>query len=272
MNHKGKCALCRKEEELTFEHIPPRAAFNSSPAKPVSGDEILGRDTVPWDLDGLHYYNQQKGMGKYSLCKSCNNNTGAWYAQDYIKFAQLIDHYFKLNNVEEHDTIIVKNIHPLRLIKQIISMFCSINTFEDERINPLREFVLNKNMKDLDKSKYRICCYFTKSHLIKYAPLTVIIEKCEGGFQYTTLSEITAYPLGFILYFNPKESSNFQGIDITNFSNYDYDDIKCLAFPKCIEEVNNIFPCDYRSKEEIIDCIKTSKKFIEENLGDDITK
>jgi SNF2 family DNA or RNA helicase len=39
--HWGKCALCGKECELTFEHIPPRAAFNSTPARPVSGVEVL---------------------------------------------------------------------------------------------------------------------------------------------------------------------------------------------------------------------------------------
>ena len=39
--HFGKCALCGKECELTFEHIPPRRAFNSTPARPVSGEEIF---------------------------------------------------------------------------------------------------------------------------------------------------------------------------------------------------------------------------------------
>ena len=39
--HYGKCALCGRECELTFEHIPPRGAFNSTPARPVLGTEIF---------------------------------------------------------------------------------------------------------------------------------------------------------------------------------------------------------------------------------------
>ncbi|MBP3477329.1 MAG: hypothetical protein J6K48_13600 [Lachnospiraceae bacterium] len=38
---QGKCALCIKEYELTFEHIPPRTAFNSTPVKPVTGNKIM---------------------------------------------------------------------------------------------------------------------------------------------------------------------------------------------------------------------------------------
>ena len=71
--HFGKCALCGQECELTFEHIPPRAAFNSTPTKPVSGEELLDDDRMPWDTTGLKYTNQQKGMGRYSLCPKCNN-------------------------------------------------------------------------------------------------------------------------------------------------------------------------------------------------------
>ena len=63
----GNCALCGKECELTFEHIPPRAAFNSAPVRPVSGLELFkndsagGKDRLPWEIDGLPYENQQKG-------------------------------------------------------------------------------------------------------------------------------------------------------------------------------------------------------------------
>ena len=32
----GHCALCGKCGELTFEHIPPKSAFNKTPVKPVT--------------------------------------------------------------------------------------------------------------------------------------------------------------------------------------------------------------------------------------------
>lgn len=71
---QGKCALCRKECELTFEHIPPRTAYNSRPIKSVSGDKIMNdNERMPCEISGLHYTNQQQGMEKFSLCKKCNN-------------------------------------------------------------------------------------------------------------------------------------------------------------------------------------------------------
>ena len=68
--HIGKCALCGKEDKMSFEHIPPRAAFNSSHAKPVTIGTILkGEKRYPWDIEGLKYVDQQGGMGVFSLCE-----------------------------------------------------------------------------------------------------------------------------------------------------------------------------------------------------------
>ena len=38
---KGFCAICGLECELTFEHIPPRAAFNDKPSRMYSMENIL---------------------------------------------------------------------------------------------------------------------------------------------------------------------------------------------------------------------------------------
>ena len=267
-SHIHKCALCRNEEELTFEHIPPRAAFNSSAVKPVTGDKLIGDDRMPWDMAGLKYTNQQCGMGKYSLCRKCNNNTGSWYAQDYIDIAYIIDQCFKNGMLKVYNAIVIKEVHPLRFIKQIISMFCSINNFEDKRLDALREFVLNKNAKGLDRSKYRICYYFTESLLIKYAPFSVLLKTDDISFNSIVLSEITAYPLGFILYFDPDDSINYDGIDITSFSDFNYDDLATVILPFCIKEMNDLFPAHFRSKEEIIECVEKNKKYIKDNIDE----
>lgn len=62
---RGKCALCRKECELTFEHIPPRTAFNSTPVKPVSGDKIIKDDgRMPLGDIGASLHKSATGNGK----------------------------------------------------------------------------------------------------------------------------------------------------------------------------------------------------------------
>jgi len=261
----GKCALCRKECELSFEHIPPRAAFNASPAKPVTGDKMMSDERMPWDTSELRYTNQQQGMGKFSLCKDCNNNTGSWYGNDYIKISQIIHAAFCETIPDNINAIGIKEIYPLRFVKQIISMFCSINNFEDERIQPLRDFVLDKTTFGLDKSKYRLNMYFTKSNLVKYAPLSVVIKLDDNKVQSMAVSEITAYPLGFILIFDPISEREYDGVDITSFSDCGYDELATIEIPLCVKEMNDIFPMHYRSKEEIKQCIEENKKWSKDN-------
>lgn len=260
----GKCALCRQECELTFEHIPPRAAFNSTPTKPVSGEKLLDDDRMPWDTTGLKYTNQQKGMGRYSLCPKCNNDTGSWYGDDYIIVAQVVHSILSKPIDPKYQGFGIRNIHPLRFIKQVLSMFCSINNFEDERIDTLRRFVTAKDAVGLDKSKYKVCMYLTRSKLMKYAPLSVVIKMKESAFESMALSEITAYPLGFVLYFDPTETFHYDGLDITHFADCRFDDVTDIQMPFCIYEMNDFFPTYYRSKEEIQECIDENRKWTEE--------
>ncbi len=264
----GNCALCGKKEKLTFEHIPPKEAFNSSPARPVTGDKIVGqKGRLPWDNSGLRYENLQQGMGKTCLCEDCNNNTGSWYANDYIKFAHIVHFILKTENLDKYKSVGIKKIYPLRFIKQVISNFCSINNDpEDERFRCLSDFVLNKKTKGLDKTKYKLCIYFTKSNFTKYVPCTVVGKINTHGYDYIAVSEITSYPLGFVLYFEPTDTWTYEGVDITEMSNYDYNDLCDIELPLCIKEVNDIFPTYYRTKEEIEACVKENEKWARENL------
>ena len=147
-------------------------------------------------------------------------------------------------------------------------MFCSINNFEDERIDTLRRFVTGKDAVGLDKSKYKVCMYLTRSKLMKYAPLSVIIKMKESAFESMALSEITAYPLGFVLYFDPTETFHYDGLDITHFADFEFNDVADIQMPFCIYEMNDFFPTYYRSKEEIQDCINENRKWAEEYAKD----
>lgn len=261
--HFGKCALCGKECELTFEHIPPRAAFNSTRAKAISGDKIMGNDDrMPWNIAGLPYQNQQRGMGRYTLCRECNNNTGTWYGDEYNQFAHTAWSLLHNDVVLKAQGVEIKRVYPLRLIKQILSMFCSINNFDfgDEKFEQLRKFVLDKEATNLDKDRFRLCMYFTKSDLMKYAPLSVIMVRTQKEYESIAVSEITANPMGFILYFDPISTWEYKGIDITAFADCGYDDECTITLPLCIYEVNDMFPTDYRTKEEIQACVEENRK------------
>ena len=270
-NHFGKCALCGKECELTFEHVPPRAAFNSTPARPVSGNEIFKEEVIndkermPWDTEGLKYQNQQQGMGRYSLCQECNNNTGSWYGDAYITFARTAHTAIKNRTPEDPDGIGFKDMYPARIIKQVLSMLCSINSPEKPQFEELREFVLDKDAVGIDKSKYKLCMYFTETTLYKYAGFSVLLRESASGFESMAMTELTAYPFGFILYFNSTETWPYHGTDITGFADWHYDDKAIIEMPWKIEEMNDIFPEHFRSREEIEKCVEYNIKWAEEH-------
>ena len=242
---------------MTFEHIPPRSAFNSTPARPVSGLDLLTEKTIndekrmPWDTTGLKYENQQQGMGRYSLCADCNNNTGAWYGDAYTFFANVA--HAAISNYSSNDLngICIEEIYPLRFIKQVLSMFCSVGGPDNPAMDPIRDFVLDKDARGLDRNKYKLCMYFTKTTVMRQTGTMVVMKNSMIGFEIMALSEITAYPFGFILYFDPTETWDYKGTDITELADCSFDDVATIHLPWIIEEMNDVFPESYRSKEEI---------------------
>ena len=136
----------------------------------------------------------------------------------------------------------IRDIHPLRFIKQVLSMFCSINNFEDARIDVLRKFVIDQKAVGLDKSKYKVCMYLTKSNLMKYAPLSVVLRMGKTKCESLALTEITAYPMGFIVYFVPTDTFHYDGLDITHFASALASSLSSIfIFIIHIKFVNNIF-------------------------------
>lgn len=129
--HEGRCALCGKHTELTFEHVPPKAAFNKDRVKSYSLlDSINDKDRLPWDVSGVPYTSLQKGSGFYSLCKECNNNTGALYGNAYRSMAYSIAHALSEYDETTHHAITLTKVPAHQFIKQILSMFCSLNGYD----------------------------------------------------------------------------------------------------------------------------------------------
>ena len=264
----GKCALCGRIGELSFEHIPPKAAFNSAPARPVSGEALfsekgMAEDRMPWDTEGLRYVNQQQGMGRYSLCSECTNNTGSWYGDSYVELARATHFAMVNNDFQDSEGIGFKDIYPLRFIKQVLSMFCSINS-NNSKLDSIRRFVLEREAMGLDRSKYKLCMYFTKSNLMKYSGPTAVIRGLGAEYEVMAMSEITAYPFGFILYFDPTETWKYHGTDIMACADCSYDEKADIILPWNILEMNDHIPESFRSKDEIRECILKNQRYRDE--------
>jgi len=87
--HFGICHICGEYKKLTYEHIPPEAAFNNQRRKMSTVEELMNDKTdnrAPWDIEGLRYKQFQQGTGFFTLCDKCNNYTGAKYGNTYADF------------------------------------------------------------------------------------------------------------------------------------------------------------------------------------------
>ena len=166
---RGICQICGVNGELSFEHIPPRKAFNDRPVRRINFKDIddieLGPNAKPKGKI------EQKGQGDYTLCPSCNNNTGSWYGDSFIVWCYQAMDFLQLTLENDSQETLqlgqqTYNIYPLRVLKQIISMFFSVSGKNfHSRHEGLVKFILNKEAKYLPP-KYRFFIYNLANYLV----------------------------------------------------------------------------------------------------------
>lgn len=264
----GKCHICGEIAELTYEHVPPRAAFNSHKEFIYFGKDIIGSDNLPWDLSGKKGKQLQKGIGFQTLCGKCNNDTGGWYGKGFVDFTYkgYLGSYNKKVRSGEKIKISFPDIYPLRVLKQIIAMFFSINNDALSDVHPeLRAIVLSKERKGIPREKFRIYLYLLRGSISRYAGLSVIGSIHTG--ETRILSELAAPPFGYVLEFNPKDAPIVEFCDITFLGNdFDFDQRTTLTLEIPTYESNTPFPGDYRGRVKVVeDYIRN--KFLAKNSG-----
>lgn len=263
----GECKLCGKQGELTFEHVPPKSAFNKHPVKLIEAENFFNlmtsRERLPWETDGIQYRSQQQGLGGYYLCQSCNNNTGTWYVDDYVQFAQTIVSCIRTQSDTSFTGLQIKlaNFRPLPFFKAVMTMFCDINEecFGDDQ---LRNYLLTKETTQFDCAKYRVFMFIFDGKLQRMSPLSCFVT---NDADIVSISEIAAFPLGFALYIDCPETYKPQGVEITYFGGYEYNQAGVLdiAIPKL--SCNTHFPGDYRDADVIESIIRNNQHTSEGN-------
>ncbi|MGJ8744433.1 hypothetical protein [Polaribacter sp.] len=235
MIKNGICRLCGNNAKLTFEHIPPKGAFNSSPVYFQDAENLS--DKSNYKYGGKKRSN--KGAGGYHLCKSCNNNTGSWYANNYIDFVKL-GAYVMTHRVYANNFICAEyTIKPLNVIKQILTMFIALESSGYLiKIAGLREFILNKHNQALP-TNIKIFMYMTSSIKLRNA---LSWSNVDGVFR--TFGEISYIPFGFhISIDSPPINRPF--CDITSFSKQKFNEELIVKLPLRHLIPNKQFPGIY---------------------------
>ena len=242
---EGVCHLCGEHCVLSFEHVPPEKAFNDKPAFLIPFEEAihLGPDDEPQSRPKK----QQRGMGGFTLCESCNNNTGSWYGGHFVQWSY--DAAMLLERSDGKPTLHYPYyIYPLPILKQIISLFLSVNSPRMQRKHSeLAHFVLNKEVKYLNP-RYRFFAYYTTEGRPRQLPFGRMYDIFTDTDPY--LSEITTFPFGYVMTIDSKTPDS-RLFDISHFSRYEYDEFVVLSLRFAVLPTHVTVPGDYRTKEEI---------------------
>jgi hypothetical protein len=239
----GVCHICQKKGELSEEHVPPKSAFNDRSYILAKAQEIitLGPDEIPKGKI------KQGGIREYTLCHKCNSDTGGWYGRRFVGWCHRgmgILSRAKGNPA----SIYINHQFPLAILKQIISMFCSVNPETFTKANPeIIPFLLNKEKKYLNP-KYRIFCYYNIEGRPRYANYCAKINPSTGDL--IPFSEISFPPFGYVLTINSSPPDN-RLFEITHFSSYNYNEFAFINLKLPVLPTHLWLPGDYRSMEEI---------------------
>ena len=251
---EGICHLCGQYAELSFEHVPPKSANNKDRARLLTGKEIFNTQKLRAGKS-LRYINQQQGAGNYTLCKDCNNNTGDWYAKEYIKFANEIG-YILTNQIDLNTAkgigLDSDKLYFQRIIKQILCMFLS--TIQPEyamTFNDIREYVLNKESTAFNDKKYRVSMYLLKNYEISHSGVVGLLVKENNQTVIRKVAVMNLYPIGFILEIDPPKKTIPDTTNITKFTTLRYDELQNVVMTFSITEKYSLH--------------NFTKKFIEEN-------
>lgn len=213
---QGVCSICGENTTLTFEHIPPRSAFNRF--------NMRLYDFWGYLLHNNTKYTQfQKGAGKYSLCSSCNNLTGKWYGAAYAEFASQGMRYFKAN-AQGHLSV-PYTIYPLRVFKQVVSCFASVNGPLWCQQNPLiKDFLLNPYAQRFP-AEIDIRMYMQRESRSKLGAISGQLNPFTGE---RFVGSEWAYPPFSFIYVCDKRYTNYTVLNglysIMPFLRYGYDD------------------------------------------------
>ncbi len=255
LDSTGECCICGCVGKLTFEHVPPEAAFNDRRVFQAKIEELLGGKWTPGTPITRGKY-VQRGAGRHSLCAKCNNNTGAWYGTAYIDFARQAMILLHRSN-GKLSLAYPYGIFPLRVMKQIVVMFFSACGPGLRKAHPdLVKFVLDRERRLLPKDIH-IWAYLNdpvESTSTRQSGITGLMSL---GGDLHVFSEIAFPPFGLIMSF--KAEPVHKGLcDITHFGHSSINtwDVVFLKLP--VFPVVSFFPGDFRTVDEL-------KKTVEEN-------
>ncbi len=169
------CHICAKRPAISREHLPPQSAGNWGTLEVRFIDGYL-------DHGIQHQYTQfDNGFWLHSLCSKCNNHTGARYGTAYADFISQLSASLRLEDVQGRSLVNLRNIYPLRVLKQMFAMFlCAMPQTQTPMWQNIRHFVRRRDS-TLPNDAPRIYLYHNTSVIGRIVPWCAIrVIYCEA--------------------------------------------------------------------------------------------
>ncbi len=202
---EGICRLCGLLRELTYEHVPPRCAFNQVRARMYSIDQwVILESGGP-----TKYRDQQRGSGYITLCDACNNRRGGtWNVPDFCLWARTGNAAIRAlppgETVSEISFRPAKPLRPLPFAKQIVSMMLALNEPAFGASHPsLRVFALEKErvgLPDDHRISLSLCDIGFARWVGRYDFLGITLA---GEVEAVIATELSYYPFTYVLSIGP---------------------------------------------------------------------
>jgi hypothetical protein len=247
----GSCRICGKVGVLSFEHVPPRAAFNRGRVEQFSVEQWLARvDGKPVTRGRI----QQRGTGGFTLCESCNNLTGRLYAPELESLsragAQIIaglppaaEQEANLEQAFVNGKIV--GARPLRLAKQIVAMMLAINSDGFGRPDPEQPaFVHDPRLRGLP-TRYQLYLVVYQGPTLRHVPLSARLAPDTGVAHY--ISELAHPPFAYVLSIDEPSPALPIG-NISHFADFDFDETAELELQLLVGFGHTMYPLDYRTQ------------------------
>lgn len=228
---EGNCSVCGEYGRLTYEHIPPKGAFNNSQIKIKTHENIFEKESYLFQKSST----LNKGYGKYCLCSNCNNFFGGAYCNEYIDIVKQCYNYFDNNIRSNRSNDIPLKIKPLNVLKQITAIYICLNSgyIDESDKEQIKNFLLEKENQFLPE-KYSIHIYNTFKTLPRWIGNQTVLQ----NGTISNYSEMIFSPFGIQFCLN-SSPSDMRMVNITDFKKFSYNEEVDLIFRLPIIEKNN---------------------------------
>jgi hypothetical protein len=247
------CRVCRVNVADSYEHTPPRKALNDEPAEVYGIMDWLA--SVDTELTGGVI--QQRGWGGTVLCEQCNNKTGSWYGKELAVAAasganvlrqlplseidQKLEPMYARVAFKESET----GPHPLRFIKQFVTMMLAICPVEFSEANPdLGAFVLDRKRTGLDaRYQFHLGLFCGPNARSVGGAAVLQTETKTAAF----VVEVAHPPFAYVMTVEADPEA-IPTVNITNFVDVEYDQRADIELEMLIGFGYTPFPVDFRTK------------------------